>query len=570
MQKRMTLRSIVTSIWLLLSLTYVSQLSAEIFSVDSKSSFDSALRSAMAGDSIVWEDGVYEDIVMDVDKDGLFIVARTLGGTVFTGRSYAELNGDDMTFEGFQYVDGNIGTRDIVQIRGSRIHFTQINMRSYTCFKYLRIREESQFVNVTYCNFENRLNLDDQNIVSVLVSEDHPGFHRIQFCSFKNFDGEGNDFGIEPLRIGLSTQAERPSRTLVEYCYFTQCDGDGEIISSKASENVYRFNTFEGNPKAELVLRHGSGMIVYGNFFLDGKGGVRVREGQDHYIYNNYFFDLDDRAIILQNDDSDPLDNINVAFNLIHDCSEIILGGSGGDQPTDVTFVNNIFSDPDDELFDDPTGTETWINNIAIGDLGMALPDGIQQVDPRLEENNGGFFSIGADSPAINGSSGRFKPFPQYEGMDPVDTNVDLDIMKEARPTDNTIKDLGCSEYPHDMPIQPFATEENTGPDYNTSVTTSTNEEELTGPLLVNVYPNPAREIVDVTIVADVSLDLRVDLLHIDGRLIRSIYQENSFSGEIKVSENIDTLSQGTYLVKILGSQGAHVQLERTIQLIKL
>ena len=250
------------------------------FFASSQSSFDSALNSAVAGDTIYWENGEYEDIVMEIEKDGLFIAARELGRTVFSGESYARLNGDDMTFRGFQYVGVDISRTDIVQTRGSNILFDQVNFRANTCYKYLRIREESQFVTVQFCNFERRLNLDDQNILSVLVDEDQPGFHKIQWCSFKNIDGRGDDFGIEPIRIGVSTQAEFNSRTLVEFCYFTNCDGDGELISSKASQNVYRYNTFEDNPEAELVLRHGSENVVYANFFLDGKGGVRVREGQ--------------------------------------------------------------------------------------------------------------------------------------------------------------------------------------------------------------------------------------------------------------------------------------------------
>ena len=61
-------------------------------------------------------------------------------------------------------------------------------------------------------------------------------------------------------------------------------------------------NTFENNTKAELVLRHGSEAVVYGNFFLNGKGGVRVREGQDHYIFNNYFYELKDFISLFEED----------------------------------------------------------------------------------------------------------------------------------------------------------------------------------------------------------------------------------------------------------------------------
>ena len=172
------------------------------FFVNSQGSFNSALNDAIAGDTIYWENGEYDDIVMDVEKDGLYIAARELGRTVFAGESYARLDGDDMTFRGFQYVGVDISRIDIVEIRGSNILFEQVNFRANTSYKYLRIREESQFVTVQFCNFERRLNLDDQNILSVLVDEDQPGFHKIQWCSFKNIDGRGDDFGIEPIRIG--------------------------------------------------------------------------------------------------------------------------------------------------------------------------------------------------------------------------------------------------------------------------------------------------------------------------------------------------------------------------------
>ena len=259
-------------------------LNATTFFADSQLTFNSAQSAAGSNDTIIWRSGTFSNIFMDIDKDRLFITAEVLGGTVFTGASRVDISGDYITLQGFQFVGGDIGTRDVINTSGSYNNFTQINIRAYTCYKYLRVREESQYVNITYCNFENRLNQADQNILSILVDANQPGYHKIQYCSFKNFAGMGNDEGVEPIRIGLSSQANRISRTTVEYCYFTQCNGDGEIISSKATQNVYRYNTFEDNPVAELVLRHGSEAIVYGNFFLHGKGGVRVREGQKHYI----------------------------------------------------------------------------------------------------------------------------------------------------------------------------------------------------------------------------------------------------------------------------------------------
>lgn len=438
---------------------------ADKFTVDSQETFDDALATVSANDTIVWKPGLYEDIYMDIAKSELVVMAEVLGNTKFTGASKVNIGGSHVTLKGFQFIDGDIGTDFVIDTRGSYNVFTELNIDGYTCYKYLMIREECQYVEVSYCNFENRLNLDDQNILSILVDDTNPGYHVIKHCSFKNFDGEGNDMGIEPIRIGLSTQGQFNSRSTVEYCYFTQCNGDGEIISNKAGQNVFRYNTFEDNPKAELVLRHGSEAIVYGNFFLNNMGGVRVREGQNHRIYNNYFSGLSSRAIYLQNEDSDPLDSISILYNTILNSAAVRLGGTGADKPTNVTFANNIFTQPNNDLFSDPTGTEAWIGNIGFGSIGIPRPAGIVDVDPKLVENGEGYVGLSSDSPAIDAAQEGYPAIPIYTGLE-FDNEIALDLMKQQRPAAITDKDLGCSEYPHDMLIRPHATEDNTGPSY--------------------------------------------------------------------------------------------------------
>ena len=526
-------------------------LEATTFYVDSESTFEDAQRQAVKDDTIIWRSGTYPDIYLDIEKDHLFITAEELGSTIFTGASRVDIEGDYITFQGFQFIGGSIGTRDVINIRGSHLVFTQNNINEYTCYKYLRVREESQYVEITYCNFENRLNLDDQNILSILVDAVNPGYHKIQYCSFKNFDGIGNDQGIEPIRIGLSTQADRNSRSLVEYCYFTQCNGDGELISSKASQNVYRYNTFEDNPKAELVLRHGSEAIVYGNFFLNGKGGVRVREGQDHYIYNNYFYELDDRAIFLQNEASDPLDNINIAFNTIVDCSEIILGGDGSNKPTDVTFSNNIFSDPDDQLFEEPTGTETWIGNIAFGNLGISQPaNGVLVTNPQLEENSVGFFGLRDNSPAIDAAQAGYAALPQFEGMEEIDTDLLMDMMQQNRPAAIEERDLGSNEFPHARLIQPIATADNTGPIYLMPMTTSTQEPVLLVNDLLKVYPNPVVDQLQIDLTSKEKALLSIDILDTQGKLIRNVRRATTTEGLVRLTADIHDLPAGWYTIQ--------------------
>ncbi|MFK7774314.1 MAG: chondroitinase-B domain-containing protein [Saprospiraceae bacterium] len=452
-----------TPILVLLFISFTSM--AEKFMVDSQTTFDNALSNATAGDSIVWESGWFSDIEMDIEKSNLVIMAEELGETKFTGASKVDISGSYITFQGFQFLDGDIGTDHVIYITGSYCHFTQLNIKDYTSYKYLIMREECQYNRVTYCNFEHRVNTADQNILSILVDDNTPGYNKVQYCSFKNFDGGGNDEGVEPIRIGVSTQAEFISRSIVEYCYFTQCNGDGEIISSKARQNVYRYNTFEDNPVAELVLRHGDEGVVYGNFFLDGMGGVRVREGKHHVIFNNYFSGLTKRSIFLQNDDSDPLDDINIAFNTFINSAEIRLGGSGNDKPTNVIFSNNIFTNPSDDLFEDPTGTEDWFGNISNGSAGISFPSGVTVTNPELEINSDGFFELSSTSPAIDAAQSGYPSLPNFAEMS-IDFPIIYDLSRELRPLDINLKDVGCSEFPYNSPIRPIATEENTGPSY--------------------------------------------------------------------------------------------------------
>ena len=435
------------------------------YDVASVAEFNSAQEQASAGDSIVWESGTYYDTRMDIDKDGLIVTAEHYGTVLFTGVSRVVINADDVTFSGFQYIGGYIGTLDVIRNYGSDVLITHVNIQNYTSHKYLVVYESSRRTTISYCNFENRLNLDDKNILSILVA-DEPGYHKIQYCSFKNFDGIGNDQGIEPIRIGLSSQGHLDSRTLVEYCYFTQCNGDGEIISHKARQNVYRYNTFEDNPKAEFVLRHGDEGIVYGNFFLNNMGGIRIREGSGHFIYNNYFEGLERRAIYLQNDPSDPLSDIHIYHNTIINSEEIRLGSNGSNPPTNVVIANNIFTDPQNELFDEATGNETWIGNFSFGTLGIDPPSsGLSNTDPGLFENTEGYFQPDEESLAIAAASDGYPLIPLYPEMD-YDNEIMFDLMKVSRPVAISDRAIGAAEFSSTVKVQPHANEMNTGPIY--------------------------------------------------------------------------------------------------------
>lgn len=433
------------------------------FDVSSSTEFYDIRDQANPGDSIVWQAGLYKDVFMIINRPGITVTAERPGSVIFSGGSKVEIDANEVVFSGFQFVGGDIGSDHIISNWGNDVLITQINIQSYECFKYLIVDEDSRRTTISYSNFEDRVNLSDQNILSILV-DDEPGFHKIQYCSFQNFRGIGADMGIEPIRIGVSSQGHLDSRTIVEYCYFENCDGDGEIISNKATQNVIRYNTFFNNTRAELVLRHGDEAIVYGNFFLNNMGGIRVREGQSHFIYNNYFSGNTRRSIFLQNESSDPLDSIHIYFNTFIDDERIILNDAGSNPPQNVFFANNIFANPQSSLLSTPTGNEDWRGNIAFGNLGIAVTSGISIVDPKLLANDSGYFQISAESPAIDAGVSGFPPIPSYEGLDFDD--LKLDLMKQSRPEEISQKDVGASEFPIIVDVQPHATLLNTGPSY--------------------------------------------------------------------------------------------------------
>ena len=97
----------------------------------------------------------------------------------------------------------------------------------------------------------------------------------------------------ETIRIGTSEYQNVNSNVTVSNNYFVESDGENEIISNKSKGNIYTNNTFR-RCRGSLVLRHGSGATVDGNYFLgedvDGTGGIRITDA-NHTITNNYIQD---------------------------------------------------------------------------------------------------------------------------------------------------------------------------------------------------------------------------------------------------------------------------------------
>ena len=121
---------------------------------------------------------------------------------------------------------------------------------------------------------------------------------------------------------------------------------------------------------------------------------------------------------------------------------------------------------------------------------------------------------------------------------------------------------------PHNTTIYPIATEENTGPDYNTSTLTGVRNAPLVVDDLLQVYPNPADKVITLTISAGAGSDITVDLLDVNGRKLRKLASSINAINEVVIRQPINSLPAGTYTIRATG-QNLTTAWIQTVRLIK-
>ncbi|MHC1705655.1 MAG: polysaccharide lyase family 7 protein [Tenuifilaceae bacterium] len=411
-----------------------------------------AINNSSSGDIIVLANGTYLNNTINIGKSNITVKAATPGGVFLNGTNDINLTGNYIVFSGFQFISGDSGDANVIEVTGSHNTLSQLNFNGYFSKKYIQLAPESQYCEISYCNIENKpATAIIGCTVQINTSPTFPGYHKIRYCSFKNFPGGGGDYGNEPIRIGLSTEGTNTSAAVVEYCYFENTGmGDSETISLKCMGNVVRYCTFNNNPEGQLVFRHGKKNTAYGNFFINS-GGIRVKEGQNHMIYNNYFQGAANQSSLeLMNYDVDPLDNVFVYHNTFYKPGVIEFGGTGTYPPTNVKFVNNIIYKQSGTILSDLNTNVTYVNNIFYGGASLGRTyTGAEFIntDPLLLLNSAGYYGLSSASPAINTSNGTYTDIVDNEYVTDDDSYILLDIEGQTRPTDKTLKDIGCDEY---------------------------------------------------------------------------------------------------------------------------
>jgi poly(beta-D-mannuronate) lyase len=479
--------------------------------VRSLTEFTTAQASATPGTVIIWADGHYDlDGLMIINKDGITVKAETDGGVVFTGSSRVKVEADNIVFRGFQFKDGAVdnttpsdytGSVDLFVVgngksgssgltnatKGNNNKFEQLNFYNVACRQMVCITPGASDNVFEYCNFEAKPKVPANSVFQIQVSTDKPGRNIVRYCSFKNFlSGNTGDYGMEAIRIGYSHQKDNISHDVIEYCYFYHCGGDDEIISSKATETVYRYNTFDDNGftdpanpsvkyKSHLCIRHGQKSSVYGNFFINGGRGLRICEGTGHVVYNNYFNTAGNWPFRIDNrDGADAVTNVTAAHNTFTGCAPLELHSGNSSHtilPSDITMANNIFSEmtSSSSFTKYMTGNEKFVGDILYPDVSLSATkplSGLRIVNPNMTTNSDGYKQLQSTSTAaIDKSSDDYPSIPVIPGV-ATDSNIVLDIMKNTRPASRTQKDIGCFEFGGGITVKPHAMATNTGPAY--------------------------------------------------------------------------------------------------------
>ncbi len=381
------------------------------------------------GDVIVWEDGEYANqhvkLVGVAGEEGAEITLRaeTPGGVRFTGSSQMDIGESWWVIEGF-YWDGGTGTSDHVEFRrsGAQSGFPENTVIRNCAFNNLETEGDSKSRWIVMygrnnvvenCSFLNKESTGACILVELRYQNGTTAGHIIRNNYFYNFpskDGRTNAGDSEAIRIGVSEFQNEDASVLVEGNYFVETDGENEIITNKSRNNRYLRNTFRRS-RGSLVLRHGAGAWVEGNFFLgEGKaktGGIRITDS-DHVIINNYMEGLRNAGDIWNNgitfvagntasggtsSNYQYVENVLVAFNTIYDSDDpFFFNDDRGSRKAKGIVANNLVSSSRGQLIGGATSQASdlvWAGNIMGGAAVGISNSGITEAEVSMAATSG-------------------------------------------------------------------------------------------------------------------------------------------------------------------------------------
>src|SRR3954470_4201379 len=368
--------------WLTTSLMFVSAspLLARDIQVASVDELTSAVSRVLPGDKIIVANGAYiNERPLNIACAGtkqhpIEICAQAIGGVEIKGASGFTFSAPAayVTLSGFKFTH-QAGTVTLPEgTHHCRITRNVFELKIARSGSYVVIAGDDH--EVDHNTFQNKKS--EGKMLEVIgpggsAMAQHSWIHHNYFYNFENSRRNNSS----ALHIGNSSRSLSSAHSLVEHNLFIMTRGENEgAICNKASDNTYRYNTI-GEGCTELSLRHGNRCLVYGNFFLRTRGGLRIF-GDDHKIFSNYF-ENNRPAVQIGNGDGnvppakltshDRPDRVQFVFNtLVDNPSNVVMDGrKAGVGATHLVFANNIIQGGDRAVsIYGPLSDAKWEGNI--------------------------------------------------------------------------------------------------------------------------------------------------------------------------------------------------------------
>lgn len=427
----------LTKILLILMLLFTVPGHATNYLVKTVAEITTALAKVQPGDTLLMAAGIWNNAAIvfrgvGTETSPIVLRAEKPGAVILTGTSTLRFSGSYLIADGLRFVGGYSPSGAVVEFRsGAAANYCRLTNSAIVNYNpsskstdYKWVSLYGAYNRVDHCYFAGKNHMGTTLVVWFPY---HPHYHRIDHNYFAYRPPLGENGG-ETIRIGTSDYSMENSRTIVEYNYFEQCNGEIEIISNKSCENIYRYNTFV-DCEGALTLRHGNRCTVAGNFFFGHRnsetGGVRII-GEEHLVYNNYFEGLYGSSLksalpIMNGVPNSPLNRYFqvkkavVAFNTLVDCRYPLILGAGHDSerslpPQDCIIANNVVQGNYKVITqEDAPVNLTWEGNIYWGSsLGISQPAGIAFINPVLQLVADGLWRPDSTSPVYSSAAGSY------------------------------------------------------------------------------------------------------------------------------------------------------------------
>ena len=526
---------------------------------------NNAITAAVPGTTITLADGTWNDIFIDIDKNGtsiepITITAQNSGAVLMTGNSRVYMRGSFLTVSGLIFknpanlvVSGTsiepifeLNKCDHCKVVNNKIDsYNGTETQKTMKFKWVYITD-GQHNEIAYNSFVGKYGIGSIiNDNRSLSNADYLKIHHNYFADRTPINVINEDNDQDAIRIGTSATSLSNSFSEVYENYFYNFFGEIEVISNKSGRNKYYYNTFRDYGGC-LTLRHGDNCEVFGNYFFAENnfltGGVRVI-GEGHKVYNNYIEGTNFRKPsgssssltgginVMNGVVNSPLNgyyqvkNAQIVNNTFVNCDYALRigtdkSGNNTQEPVNLIVSNNIVYNSSIDPYQVVTAPSG--SSISIGNL--------TNLDTSAMTDDGNFHRLTNGSAPIDASLGNFSFLTQ-------------DILKADRDANS---DAGAEEFGANGTSFPFDSTDvgiNVGFGAYQNTTSINNTLKNQG---VTIFPVPVTD--GKLTISSISTPLsNLEIYDVSGKQMLTVHGNGKSSKQIDVTH----LPTGIYFIKI-------------------